>query len=132
MNLPRFTAKHSFPSILSDLVWREVSPHQAVPSGIGPMYCTPDRLRDLETRKNAACQQPRSCNVSQSCDELLRRELNGVNCYSLRDQINNECFGLDVKVAQGIPLTGLDRTHWDEADTAFRVKENCSYTRVGC
>jgi len=77
------------------------------------MYCTPERLRDLETRKNAACNQPRACNVGQSCDELLRRELTGVNCYSLRDQINNECYGLDAKVAQGLPLSTLEQTPLD-------------------
>src|SRR6266852_2944666 len=37
---------------------------------IQPMYCTAERLRDIEARKNEACGKPRSCHAGHSCNEL--------------------------------------------------------------
>jgi hypothetical protein len=128
MHLPRLTATASF----SRNIWSDIRVGCLAGSShaIQSMACTGARLRELEARKDAACTQPRSCNNGHTCNQLYTRIVNGINCYTLRDQINNECYDLAGKVARGEALTHLDQTHMAAADTAFQVKEDCNLIYV--
>lgn len=124
MFLPKLTAMASFSRGIRSELWAGCLTHAL--DAVQPMACTGEQLRNLEARKNAACNSPRSCNNGHSCDQLYTRIVNGINCYTLRDQINNQCYDLDGKVRRGEQLTPLDQTHLNEANTAFQVKEDCN------
>ena len=90
-------------------------PRQAVVPAIPPPgNCSWARHNELMGAVNAHCRNLTRCQGWMNEDEVFARILAFSNCYSARDQINDECFA------------GGDAGHQQAADNAFRGRELCN------
>ncbi|HEX6750287.1 MAG TPA: hypothetical protein VF092_23540 [Longimicrobium sp.] len=85
-----------------------------VPALDPPGNCSWARHNQLMDAVNAHCRNLSRCEGWMNEDQLFARIRAFINCYTARDQINDECFA------------GGDAGHRQAADNAFRGRELCN------